>query len=229
MRPGIDRLAKLCHTVNVAAQGIWLGSLLMTGAVAATVFPLMRQLNPTLGAYPRFTGDHPVLAGGHVAAKAFLVNDIVQFVCAGLALLSLGVLIIIQLRRPVSQGGGRSPRVLARAVLFGLALAVFCVQFFMVAPAMDATLREFWLAAAEGNNAAAETLRARFASSHPVASTLMAATAGLLLISLLVSAWPVRGPLPGPPGTSGPGTAPPPRSADSGRPLEVPLLARGRA
>lgn len=234
MPPAVDRLAKALHAINVAALGVWLGSLVATGALAATVFPMMRDLRPTLAAYSAYSGDHAPLTAGHVAARAFLTNDFVQFICAGLGLLSLGVLIIIQLRRAPSKGGGRSARVTLRALTFGSALAVFCVQFFMVAPGMDATLRQYWSAAAAGDSAAAETFRTRFAEAHPLASTLMATTAALVLLSLLTAAWPARSPLPGAPagGADDPASsaADPAavNSAPRGPKLEPPALLRGR-
>ena len=66
----------------------------MSGVVAAIVFPLMRKLEPTLASYPDYEGDHAMLAGGRLASSVFLAVDMIQFVCASLALATLATMIV---------------------------------------------------------------------------------------------------------------------------------------
>ena len=87
-------LSRIAQITPLLALSVWLGAVAMSGVVAAIVFPLMRELEPTLGAYPNYEGDHALLAAGRVASKVFFAVDTIQFVCASLALATVVVLVV---------------------------------------------------------------------------------------------------------------------------------------
>jgi small-conductance mechanosensitive channel len=159
---------------------------LVAGATAAMTFPTMKALDPTLGAYSQYSGEHWRLAGGEIASRVFLFADAVQFVCAALTAASTAFLAIDQVRR------GRSMHMAARVLTTGLTLAIFCYAFFVVAPRMAVALKAYRAAAARGDLAEAEIHQAQFAAMHPTASALMIATAAGVLITLILAAWPSR-------------------------------------
>ena len=59
------------EVVHIVALSAWFGAVGMSGVVAAVVFPAMGKMQPTLGAYPGYEGDHALLAGGLIAGKVF--------------------------------------------------------------------------------------------------------------------------------------------------------------
>ncbi|MGQ0628913.1 MAG: hypothetical protein ACT4PL_12535 [Phycisphaerales bacterium] len=65
--------------LHTFALGLWFGSLIMSGVAAAVLFPTLKRLDPTLGAYPKYTGSHWLLAAGHVAEIVFYISDIISF------------------------------------------------------------------------------------------------------------------------------------------------------
>jgi small-conductance mechanosensitive channel len=213
----------LCQVVCVAGLGVWLGAVLVAGAIAAAIFPMMRELAPTLGSYAQYSGEHWRLAGGEVASRVFLIADTTQFICAVLTAASTGFLAIAQVRR------GRSIHMAARVLMTGLTMAVFCYAFFVVAPRMAVALKAYRSAAARGDAAEAEIHQAQFAAMHPTASALMIATAAGVLVTLVLAAWPSRG---GPPsyasaGAESLGTAEPAAPAHGAAPrLQPPALLR---
>lgn len=178
-------LTRLAETVHLLSLSGWLGAVVMSGVVAAVIFPLMRTLDPTLGAYPSFTGDHSNLAAGRVAARVFLISDAAQFALATLALVSLAVLIVrgaITNRR-----WGHGLRILALSV----AITTLSYHLMILGPRMDSNLHAYWASAQAGNNEAAETARLAFNDDHPKASRslgILAVSVGLCLVSGLWSA-----------------------------------------
>jgi hypothetical protein len=164
-------------------MGLWVGTLGMAGAAAAIIFPTMRELEPTLGAYPMYTEPHWRLAAGHVAAKLFFVSDLVQLVCAPLAGLSL-VLIVLRKLAPWP-----SRLVAARLVLLTLVMALVSYRFFVLAPRMDRELAIYRSAATAGDMTRADEHLAAFNADHPTASRVMSGTFALTLLGFALGAW----------------------------------------
>ncbi|MBX3360885.1 MAG: hypothetical protein KF912_08535 [Phycisphaeraceae bacterium] len=171
------------ESVHVIAMGLWVGSLGMAGAAAAIIFPTMKTLEPTLGAYPLYTEPHWRLAAGHVAAQLFFVSDIVQLICAPLAGIAL-VLLVLQRRVPWP-----SRLIAGRLVVLTLLMALLSYRFFLLAPRMDRELSLYRAAASEGEMAAAETHLIAFNADHPTASRVMTATIVMALTGLSLGAW----------------------------------------
>lgn len=198
--------SRACEVVHLLALAVWFGAVTMAAVVAAIVFPLMRRLEPTLGRYPLFEGDHAVLAGGHVGNSVFLVADIVQFACAGVVLATtIGLVGFLgwPMRRIVTG---------VRLLAIGGALLVVSYHLMVLAPRMNENLREYWALAEAGKTQEAETARAAFSADHPKARNTMGGTAALVLVAFIAGAWGVQ---------TGPG------GARRGSELEVPALARG--
>ncbi len=173
------------NVVNIAALGIWLGAIVMTGATAMIVFPTVRDLAPTLSSHATYTGDHWLIVAGHVAARVFWVSDIVQFACACIAILTLSVLLV-----PTVLRTRLSLVAWARVLTLALACGLLGYQLLILAPSMAFELKAYWTAALAGKNDIAATHQASFSSLHPTASKLMGTLALSVLAALMMSASP---------------------------------------
>jgi len=219
-------LKPLCETVHLTAMGVWLGALLMTGAAAAVIFPTMKKLGPVIPSYEKYTGEHWLIVAGLPASKFFDVCDAAQFTCS---ILAAGSLMLLVFRAKV--GFLRRSMMIRTAALVIAMFLLGCLLFF-VAPTMNTNLKLYWIAAAEGNNAAAEQFHAAFDADHPTARRLLSSTAVFVFISLIAGAWAatthsLATTSPARPRRSGPGSADAdaPRKPASAK-LETPLLAR---
>lgn len=167
--------AELAHT---AALGVWLGVLAMSGVTAAIIFPTMKSLQPTLGAYSAFDGEHWRLAAGIVQARVFAVADTI---CAVLAIIAVVTLALAWLRTDFGSWLGRA-RILA--------VVVACIalgnQLFVLGPTMSQNVRRYWAEAAAGNNRVAEQARQAFEADHPAASRTLGVQFGAAGIALLL-------------------------------------------
>ena len=174
--------SRICQMTHLIALAVWLGSVAMSGVVAAIVFPLMRKLVPTLGAYPNYEGDHALLAAGRVASKVFFTVDAIQFVCASVALGTLAMLIAM----------GYSLNTMARVMrvlVLCMTLALLSYHLFFFMPGLTQTLNGYWDFAAAGNTAQADVFKDRFLESHSMASNLLGGLALMVLINLALAAW----------------------------------------
>jgi len=161
---------------------VWLGSVAMSGVVAAIVFPLMRKLEPTLGAYPSYDGDHALLAGGRVASSVFLAVDTIQFVCAGLALLTL--IVAIASGYAIDTIGR-----LLRICVLCATLALLSYHLFIFMPEQMQSLRGYWDMAAIGETAQADVFKDKFLASHDASSRLLGSLTIAVLVNLILAAW----------------------------------------
>lgn len=174
-------LRTLLHIVHVLALAAWAGAVLMSAAVAASVFPLMKSLDPIVPSYAAYTGPHSFIVAGHVAARTFLIADIIQFAAALLALASFAALVLVA-------GRAMHRALLAlRGITLSAAVSTLAFQLLVLAPRMNKTLGEYWSAAQTGDNPRAATLRADFQLDHPTASGLLAAIGLSVLASLVLA------------------------------------------
>jgi len=178
-RSTIARLAQIVHLVSLS---VWLGSVAMSGVVAAIVFPLMRKLEPTLGAYPSYDGDHALLAGGRVASSVFLAVDTIQFVCAGLALLTL--IVAIASGYAIDTIGR-----LLRICVLCATLALLSYHLFIFMPEQMQSLRGYWDMAAIGETAQADVFKDKFLASHDASSRLLGSLTIAVLVNLILAGW----------------------------------------
>jgi len=171
----------MLQIVNLLSLSIWLGSVAMSGVVAAIVFPLMRRLEPTLGAYSSYEGDHATLAGGLVASRVFFTVDAIQFVCASLALATIVLLVAT----------GYSLNTMSRVfrmIFLCMTLALLSYHLFFFMPSLTQTLNGYWDFAAAGNTAQADVFKDRFLASHGMASNLLGGLTLMVLVNIVIAA-----------------------------------------
>ncbi|MCL4198420.1 MAG: hypothetical protein KJZ69_13110 [Phycisphaerales bacterium] len=191
---------------------LWLGSLVFTGAIAAMLFPMMRDVDLTLPQYAAYGGSHSILLAGRIMAAIFFMQDVVELAAVAI----LAVILILHfstfrmpLRRPANV-----VRVLAAAVL----MLLVSYDTFVLAPRMNDNLGAFWRAAQAGEAAEAQRARDAFDADHPSASRLMGFMAFMLVVLVFSSSAALSG-----------GAAPTPAStpaAPRGPQLEEPELLR---
>jgi hypothetical protein len=169
--------------VHLVALGLWLGSLVMAAATAAVVFPTVKSLDPRLPGFAAYTGDHWLLAAGHVGERVFTISYLIAFPCSLAAIITLAALVLL-FRLPRTR-----PAVVLRIVALVIAVAAFAAQLLVVSQSMNASLRAYWAAAQAGQNDVAARHQAAFQELHPMASTLMAITGIGVLVALGAGAW----------------------------------------
>lgn len=206
----------MCETIHLTAMGLWLGTLVMTGAAAAVLFPTMKELGPTLPSHAAFTGEHWRIVAGKPAATLFQICDGIQFVCAMLAAVSLLTLVGIARVRV-----RRRPSMFIRIISLGLAFIALSYHLFVLSPRMWTSLLSFRQAAAAGQNDLAAQFQAAFQSDHPTASNTLAAIAACVLVSLTTGIWAATTHADHP-RTNDDDASPAPNKAV----LEIPMLAR---
>lgn len=172
------QLAARAELAHVAALGLWLGVLALAGAAAAIIFPTMKSLQPTLGAYAAFDGEHWKLAAGLVQARVFAVTDTI---CAVVAVVACVSLAIAWFRAEFGTWVGR-----ARIVAVVVACIALGNQLFVLGPTMSQNVRRYWNEAAAGNNQVAEQARQAFEADHPAASRTLAVQFGAAGIALVL-------------------------------------------
>jgi len=171
-------LRSLLDAAHLAALGVWVGAVGMTAAVAAVIFPEMKELAPSVESFSAYPKDHWVIAAGRVMGRVFTILDWAQIACALLALVSAALLVVMKDARRW------------RRLFVTLAPAAALVWYaLMVAQPMHADLAGFWDAARSGNVEAADAYRGAFDARHPVASDAMGAIMLLALGALMISAW----------------------------------------
>lgn len=175
----VCRIAQILHLV---ALSVWLGSVAMSGVVAAIVFPLMRKLEPTLALYPEYTGDHAMLAGGRVASSVFFAVDFIQFVCASLALTTIVIMIVAGYQI------NTIARLLRVMVIFAT-LALLSYHLFIFMPKLTLTLRGYWDFASAGDTTQADMFKDRFLASHKAASRILSTLTLAVLTNIILAGW----------------------------------------
>ncbi|HYE62226.1 MAG TPA: hypothetical protein VD997_09535 [Phycisphaerales bacterium] len=169
------------ETVYIASLAVWLGLIVMTGLMAATVFPMMRDMEPTLGKYQAYTGEHWRIAAGRIANRGFVLSSIGEGLCLIACVTSLVFLTVHKQLTYVAAG--------ARWATAGLLLMVLGYSVLVLRPRMAANVGQYWKAAEAGDNQRAEVFAQAFNADHPTASGTLAVTAVALVVALAVAAW----------------------------------------
>ncbi len=208
---------RLCETIHLAAAGIWLGALLMSGAVAGVVFTKTPELDPTLGRFAAYPGDHARLAAGYVQNEVFKLTDLTQFV-ASLICLATMIGLIALYRLPIRSLVGA-----VRLVSLMLGLSALSYYILVLTPRMSENLRAFYAAAEAGEVETAERFRALFDADHPTATNVFAVITIGVLVMFISGLWSATGPA-----TEEGAVGRRPRAAKGGGSrLEEPRLAKG--
>lgn len=173
-------LARACQILHVVALSVWMGAVGMSGLVAAIVFPTMRELDPTLGAYGGYEGDHALLGAGRIASKVFFSVDIIQFVCASVALGAIVLLVVT----------GYSLNTLARVfrvIVLCMTLALLSYHLLLFMPELQRLLNGYWEHAAQGDTGTADQYKDRFLEFHGTASRILGGLTLMVLINIVLA------------------------------------------
>jgi len=175
-------VTRFFEVVHIVALSAWFGTVGMSGIVAATVFPIVGRMKPTLGAYPEYAGDHALLAGGLIAGQVFFLVDMVQFICGAIALASFVTMVV----------AGYSINTVLRAVrsvVLLCTMGLLSYHLFMLMPGMTEDLRNYWDFAAAGNTEQADVHKNGFMMMHETASNSLKALMATTLLCLVLAVW----------------------------------------
>ncbi len=176
----MNRLAKLAEALHAVALTVWAIAVGGSALAAAVVFPQMKSLTPSLPAYAAYTGDHWMIAAGHVARSVFEIADRVELVASAVVVVALAYL--------TRTGSVRGLAASLRWLCVGLAAGIAIYSGLFLTPRMDTALVAYWDAAREGRNDDAATYREAFSSQHPLASRLKGTTLVALLVATGIAA-----------------------------------------
>lgn len=169
------------ETVYISSLALWLGLIVMTGLVAASVFPMVKDMQPTLAKYQAYAGEHWKIAAGRIANRAFVLSSIGEGLCL---IAAATALVFLTLHRQLTYIAAAA-RWAATAVL----LCILGYSVLVLRPRMAANAGQYWKAAEEGDTARADAFALAFNADHPTASGTLAVTAVALLVALAVAAW----------------------------------------
>ncbi len=178
------RLVESAHLLGVA---VWLCGLVMGGVVAAIIFGTTPELEPRLGAFANYQGDHANLLAGYIQNKVFLAGDVMQF-AGGVLCLGTLVLLIARFRHPV-----RRPLGAIRIISVLGAITMLSYSLLILSPRMAQNLETFYQHASAGENEEADAARGAFIADHPTATRTHSVLAGLVLIVFVSGVWSVTG------------------------------------
>jgi hypothetical protein len=188
--PRMSSWRSFCIAVHLTCLGLWAGAVAMAAATAAVAFPKLHHLEvritePKLA--PGFEQEHYRFAAGAVAQTVFLIGDMVSFVCAMGAALTL-LAMVVWLKLPLKQGS-----TYVRALALGIALASLAALLFVITPQINAAAAMHLEAAKIGDVAAAALHRKAVDDLHPISSKLFGAEFLGALVALFVGAWSLGG------------------------------------
>jgi len=167
--------------------GLWVGSLVLSAATAAMMFPMMKFIAPVLPEYAAYTGSHGLLLAGQIMSRVFFVQDAIELAAiVGVSVILVGHFVAFRLS---ARTVANRFRLAAGAVL----LVIVCYKAFILAPRMYYHLGDFWAAAKAGDMAKADAAHAAFEADHPTATNLMVATLGGLIVFIFASASALSG------------------------------------
>lgn len=181
----MTRARLIAEMVHVLALAVWLGSLVMAGAVAAQVFPLLRQLDPIIPAWTSYTGEHWLIIAGRIGEFTFFTVDLIGLVALAIAIITL-IGSIVMLGLPLARIS-----TLLRAVGLGAVVMLASYQLFVLAPTMNKHLHQQWAAAEAGDNDLAEEHRRAFSALHPTATRVLVGSALGVAMAIAAAVWSI--------------------------------------
>lgn len=167
--------------------GLWVGSLALSAATAAIIFPMLRFIGPTLPEYAAYTGSHGLLLAGQIMSRVFFVQDVIELAAL------VGVSVILVGHFVAFRVSVRTPANRVRLAAGALLLVVVCYKAFVLAPRTYYNLGDYWAAAKAGDLTKAEASHAAFEADHPTATSLMVITFAGLVVFMFSSAWALSG------------------------------------
>jgi len=182
MSPKRLSIIEALHALFVA---LWLAALIGSALGASIVFPVMKDLNPSLPQYGAYHGEHWKIAAGHVGNKLFGIADMIQLVGAVGAVGTLGLALHARSKAGQHAGGLWA----FRAGVVGAAAALAAYHILILGPSMTQGIQDFWAAARAGDASKADTLQAAFNKNHPVSRLILEATTVLMLLALVAGVY----------------------------------------
>ncbi len=176
----MNRLERTVEGAHAAGLGVWLAVLVAAGLAAAVAFPEMKELDPRLPDYAAYTGDHWMIAAGHIGRRVFSIADRVQLVAAAVSVLTLAIVTRLRL--------STGPWLALRWIAVGVAAGLAIYNGLVLAPKMDADLLAYWSAAREGDQVKAAEHRAVFSAQHPQASRVLTIGAAGVFVAVVAAA-----------------------------------------
>ncbi|HLP84497.1 MAG TPA: hypothetical protein VK157_09110 [Phycisphaerales bacterium] len=168
---------------SVWVLGIWAGSLIMTGASAAIIFPETREMGAAVSNLLLPVDEHWKYIAGRVQNRIFLVCDWVQIFSASIVL-ALFIAAIVRKRAAQLARGLWIARIIATVFTLGT-LAIYLAW---LSPAMQADLKAFWAALDAKNLEAARVAQTSFDRYHPIASRFFSAmTIGVVALGIVTA------------------------------------------
>lgn len=169
--------------------GLWLGSLVLSAATAAFIFPMMIKVEPTLPEYSAYAGSHGLLLAGQVMSQVFTIQDFIELIAiVGVVVIMVGHFVAF----------GHSIRTRANAIrIAAIAVLMIIVSYkaFIVSPRMFFNLRDYWVAAKAGEMDKADAAKGAFDADHPTARLLMEFTLAGLVVLVFSSAAALSSPV----------------------------------
>jgi len=159
----------------------------MGGVVAAIIFGATPELDPRLGAFESYDGDHANLLAGYIQNRVFLAGDLIQFTGAVLAFATT-LAMLVWFRQPVRRFLGA-----VRIVSLLGAISTLSFSLLVLSPRMGTNLRSFYQYARAGETESAEIARQAFMADHPTATNVHALLLILVLAVLVSGVWAVTG------------------------------------
>jgi hypothetical protein len=185
---GMSNWKSFCTALHLTALGLWAGAVGTAAATAAVAFPTLKNLGvqmPSVGA--AFQADAYRFAAGAVAAKVFFISDVVAFVCALAACITLlGLMLGGHL-------GPKRPSTYVRGLALGVAVASLAAILFVVTPGITAGAKGHLAAAMAGDEKAAAMHRKAVDDLHPISTNLLVAEFASVIVSLVLGAWAAAG------------------------------------
>lgn len=174
-----SRATRWAESLHAAALGLWGGALVASGAVAAIIFPTMRDAQVHMPDFASYSGAHWPIAAGQVMNKVFLLVDGLGIGALVIAVLTLAIVVRV---RPTRHVGSATA---VRLIALGMLIAMTGYAVGILRPDMQHHLHAFWLAAKTGDAANATLHRAAFDARHPTASFVMGAQLVLIVVALM--------------------------------------------
>jgi len=169
--------------VLAALLGIWLGTVLLSGAVAAVAFPVMKQLNPQI---PTLAAAREpwMIAAGEIGRRGFKMAGYVQLAVGA------GCLLAAFSAWGSRSGVPRAPRIIgicALIVSLGLLASSTWLQV-----RMNDTFEQHVAAVRANDLPKADALMATFQGMHPPSTRIMSGMAISVLLAMIAAACPAR-------------------------------------
>lgn len=172
--------ASILHASFLA---LCLGSVVLSGVVAALTFPALKRLAPVLPGFLTPPEDHWRIAAGHVAFRVFAVSGWVQLACLAAA----GAALAIAARRAFREN-------LIHWFILSLLALVIGYNGAILMPRMTDNLQRYWHASQSGDLSLAASSQQAFDADHPRSTRLLVSLSLLVALGVILAAWrPVQG------------------------------------